>query len=122
MNPIGNAAYIMTRYMRGQRITLKRNKGWWAAKLPQYKNRFNIDEIILHIIPDVNLTYEKFLKEDIDNISFTSEQWQNKVVNIDKEKFGTQPNQKKVWALKEKNKSLKILFLMMLKLEQRFRI
>jgi ABC-type transport system substrate-binding protein len=40
MNPIGNAAYIMSRYMRGQRITLKRNKGWWAAKLPQYKNAY----------------------------------------------------------------------------------
>ncbi len=107
MNPIGNAAYIMSRYMRGQRITLKRNKGWWAANLPQYKNRFNVDEIILHIIPDLNLMYEKFLKQDIDNINFTSEQWHNKVTDIDKEKFGTQPNQKKLWALKEKNKSPK---------------
>ncbi|KAB8037691.1 hypothetical protein GCL60_10985 [Silvanigrella paludirubra] len=104
MNPIGNSAYVMEKYLRSQKIIFKRNKNWWAKDLPDYKNRFNIDEIILDIIPDPNLAYEKFLKGDIDQISFNAEQWNNKVTGIDKEKFGTTPQQKKVWSLKEKNK------------------
>ena len=104
MNPIGNSAYVMEKYLRSQKIIFKRNKNWWAKDLPDYKNRFNIDEIILDIIPDPNLAYEKFLKGDIDQISFNAEQWNNKVTGMDKEKFGTSPQQKKVWSFKEKNK------------------
>ena len=104
MNPIGNAAYIFDKFLRSQKIIFKRNKNWWAKDLPQFKNRFNPDEIILDIIPDPNLTYEKFLKGDIDQISFTVEQWQNKVSNIDKSKFGSKQNEKKIWSLKVKNK------------------
>lgn len=94
MNPIGNSAYIMEKYQRSQRIVFKRNKNWWAAHLPQYKNRYNSDEIILEIISDPNLAYEKFLKNDIDEVSFTAEQWNNKVIGIDKDKFGKLPLKK----------------------------
>ncbi len=104
MNPIGNAAYIFDKFLRSQKIIFKRNKNWWAKDLPQFKNRFNPDEIVLDIIPDPNLTYEKFLKGDIDQISFTAEQWQNKVSNIDKNKFGNKQNEKKIWTLKVRNK------------------
>ncbi|WP_158998198.1 ABC transporter substrate-binding protein [Pigmentibacter ruber] len=104
MNPVGNAAYIFDKFLRSQKIIFKRNKNWWAKDLPHFKNRFNPDEIILDIIPDPNLTYEKFLKGDVDQISFTAEQWHNKVTNIDKNKFGTKQNEKPIWSLKVKNK------------------
>lgn len=104
MNPVGNAAYIFDKFIRSQKIIFKRNKDWWAKDLPQFKNRFNPDEIILNIIPDPNLTYEKFLKGDIDQISFTPEQWNNKVTKIDKEKFGKKQNEREIWSLKVANK------------------
>lgn len=107
MNPVGNSAYIMNKYLRSQKIIFKRNNNWWAKDLIQYKNRYNADEIILEIIPDPNLAYEKFLKGDIDELSFTAEQWHNKVVGIDKDKFGTSSLTKNIWALKVQNKSPK---------------
>lgn len=107
MNPIGNSAYVMDKYLRSQKIVLKRNKNWWAANLPQYKYRYNPDEIVLDIIADPNLAYEKFLKGDIDEVSFTAEQWNNKVIGIDKEKFGKSAKQKNIWTLKLENKSPK---------------
>ena len=107
MNPIGNAAYTMDKYLRSQKIIFKRNKNWWASNLSQYKNRYNPDVIVLDIISDPNLAYEKFLKGDIHEVSFTAEQWNNKVIGIDKDKFGKSPTQKKIWALKLQNKSPK---------------
>jgi ABC-type transport system substrate-binding protein len=107
MNPIGNAAYTMDKYLRSQKIVFKRNKNWWASNFSQYKNRYNPDEIILDIISDPNLAYEKFLKGDIDEVSFTAEQWNNKVIGTDKDKFGKSPSQKNIWALKFQNKSPK---------------
>ncbi len=107
MNPIGNAAYTMDKYLRSQKIVFKRNKNWWAANLSQYKNRYNPDEIILDIITDPNLAYEKFLKGEIDEVNFTAEQWNNKVIGIDKDKFGNSPAKKNIWALKLQNKSPK---------------
>ncbi|APJ04438.1 ABC transporter substrate-binding protein [Silvanigrella aquatica] len=107
MNPVGNSAYVMDKYLRSQKIVFKRNKNWWATNLSQYKSRYNPDEIILDIIPDPNLAYEKFLKGDIDQVSFNADQWNNKVIGIDKEKFGKSPSQRNLWALKLQNKSPK---------------
>ncbi len=107
MNPISNGPYIMDKYKRGQNITFIRNKNWWGYELSQFKNRFNVDEIILDIIPEPNLSYEKFVKGDIDHMSFTAEQWNTKVIGIDKDKYGSSPKEKNIWALKTQNKSAK---------------
>jgi len=105
MHPIGNGPYVLSKYERGNKIVFTRNKNWWASSLQHNKNRYNIDEIILRIIPDANLAYERFIRGDIDNISFTSEQWHLKVMGLDKDKFSFTPERKKkVWALKADNK------------------
>lgn len=105
MHPIGNGPYILEKYERGNKIVFKRNKNWWAYSLPHYRNRFNIDEVVVRIIPDINLTYEKFLKGDLDQTGFSSEQWHVKVTGLDKEKFAfSHTLDKKIWALKAENK------------------
>ncbi|MES2615241.1 MAG: ABC transporter substrate-binding protein [Bdellovibrionota bacterium] len=105
MHPIGNGPYILSNYERGNKLVFTRNKNWWAYSLPHFKNRYNIDEVVVHIIIDRNLSYERFMKGDIDEIDFSEEQWHVKVTGLDKNKFSFLPSQnKKVWALKIENK------------------
>jgi len=108
MHPIGNAAYKLEKYDRGQEIVFVRNKKWWARNLPQYKNRFNVDKIVLRIISDQNLAYEKFVNGDLDALGFSADQWHNKVMDADKDKFGTAAGgDKKIWAMENSNQSPK---------------
>ena len=109
MNPIGNGPYIFSRLERGSRLIFNRNKTWWGNELSHYKNRYNMDTLEFPILSDYNLTYEKFLSQQVDTLEFTSDQWHNKVQGIDKDKFAFEPNSKKsVWGLKIENKSPKV--------------
>lgn len=105
LRPVGNGPYVLLKYERGNKIVFQRNKNWWGSSLSHFKNRYNIDEVTIYILADENLSYEKFIKGDIDNINFTAEQWHVKVNGLDKNKFSFTPSQdKKIWALKVENK------------------
>ena len=106
LHPVGNGPYLLGKYVRGDKIVFQRNKNWWGYSLPHYKNRFNIDNVILKIIPSQSLLYEKFVHGDVDNVSFTPEQWETKVVGLDKEKYTSLFNKKpgKLVSLKIENK------------------
>lgn len=109
MNPVSNGPYIFEKYERGQKVVLKRNRAWWGNSLKHYQNRFNMDAINFRIVGDPNLSYEKFIKGDLDTVSFTAEQWNTKVTGLDKEKFGDSAESgKNIWALKEENNFPKV--------------
>lgn len=106
MSPIGNGPYIFKSFDRDQQIVFERDKNWWGSELPHNKNRFNSDKIVLRIITDDALQYERFLKGDLDVLEFNAEQFGLKVRGTDKARFGTSNTDKQnVWANEVKNKA-----------------
>ena len=84
MNPIGNGPYSLEKFERGHQIVLKRNKNWWGYEIPEFKDRFNLDSVIFRIIQDPLMTYEAFLKKDVDVVEFSPSQWTQYVEKRDK--------------------------------------
>lgn len=109
LNPIGNGPYVLKTFSRDQRIELERNKDWWGYKVPHLKNRHNPDKIVFRIIPDINLEYERFLKGEIDVMSYGgagAEIFAKKIRGTDKSKVGDRPHSgKSVWATEIENKA-----------------
>lgn len=109
MQPMGNGPYKLKSFSRDQKIELERKKDWWGNSLPHFKNRFNADTIVLNIITDTNLNYEKFVKGDMDVFTFEGpglEIYKNRVLGVDKDKFGKSPTDgKNIWTTEVKNKA-----------------
>ncbi|MBX9703681.1 MAG: hypothetical protein K2X39_05965 [Silvanigrellaceae bacterium] len=105
LNPVGNAAYKLTKYMRSQQIEFTRKKNWWGYNYKHFAQTYNFDSIILKIIPDINLSYERFIRGEIHSLQFTSEIWSTKVTNIDRDKyaFSLKKTEKKLRALQLTN-------------------
>jgi len=99
VQPIGNGAYRLKSFSRDEKLELERIKNWWGYKLPEQKNLNNFDNIVIRIIPDTALTYEKFIKGDIDVLEMNAEMFGTRVRGSDKDKFGTGPDSdKEMWA------------------------
>jgi peptide/nickel transport system substrate-binding protein/microcin C transport system substrate-binding protein len=106
LNPVGNGPYNFKSFSRDQSVVLTRNKGWWGYELPHFKNRFNADEVFFRIIVDDNLAYEKFVRGDLDLMTFNPEQFAVKVQGVDKGKIGkTSKDGQKVWAQEIQNRA-----------------
>jgi len=98
IDPIGSGPYKLKSYSRDQKVELERVKGWWGDALPYYKNLNNFDEIVFRVIPDSALSYEKFMKGEIDVMEMNSETFGNRVKISDKDKVGLEPGSKNIWA------------------------
>ena len=97
--PIGSGAYKVKSFSRDEKLVLERNKDWWGYKVPGFKNQYNFDEIVIRIIPDSALAYEKLIKGDIDLLLMNAETYGSKVKGIDQDKFGKDSStDKAVWA------------------------
>lgn len=71
--------YIIDEIEKGKFITLKRKKDWWGDTMKYYQNRFNVDKIKVTVIRDMNMTYEHFLKGELDEFGITlPEYWHEK--------------------------------------------
>ncbi len=101
LHPVGSSAYKVKSLSRDQSVVLERIPNWWGKDLPQFKARYNFDTITFKIIADPALTYEKFIKSEVDGIRLTSDQFVNQVNGIDKARFGKSPaDGKPLWANK----------------------
>lgn len=99
LRPVGNSAYVLKSFSRDQTVIFERDKNWWAKDLPQYKARFNQDNWVYKLIGDNALRYEKFLKGEIDLVTFDPDQYATQVKGTDKDRFGSKPGDgKPVWA------------------------
>lgn len=108
MQPIGNGPYKFVSLKRDQQVELERNKEWWGYSLPHFKNRWNADRIILKIVPDSNLEYERFVKGDLDLMAFNGTSYEvfaRKVKGTDKARFADKPGMGKPWTAIEENKA-----------------
>lgn len=106
MNPIGNGPYRLKKFSRDQKVELERNKVWWGNQLPYFKNRYNSDLVVLRVIPDPNLAYERFLKGELDIYTFAGpglEIYAKKVLGSDKARFANKSGLGKPWTKVVKN-------------------
>lgn len=109
MQPIGNGPYKLTVFQRDQRLEFERVKDWWGDQVPNLKNRWNYDKVVLRLITDPSLLYERFLKGEVDLMTFAGpglETFVQKARGSDKAKIGTSPKDgKDLWADEFKNKA-----------------
>jgi peptide/nickel transport system substrate-binding protein/microcin C transport system substrate-binding protein len=106
MSPIGNGPYKFKQFDRDQQLVFERDKTWWGSELPHLANRYNADQIVLRIMTDDALEYERFLKGDLDLMTFNAEQFGLKVKGTDKARFGSSPKDPQpVWAAEVQNKA-----------------
>lgn len=108
LQPIGNGPYKFVSLKRDQQVEFERNKEWWGSALPHFRNRWNADRVILKIVPDANLEYERFLKGDLDLMTFAGNSYEvfaRKVNGTDKGRFADKPGQGKLWTIVDENKA-----------------
>tara|TARA_R110002050_G_scaffold412_1_gene2789 strand:- start:39019 stop:40959 length:1941 start_codon:yes stop_codon:yes gene_type:complete len=63
---IANGPYKITKVQVGKSLTYKRRPEFWGWDLPNYKGRYNFDEIELLYFRNKEVMYEAFLAGDID--------------------------------------------------------
>ncbi len=99
MEPVSSGPYRLKGFARDQKVELELKKDWWGFKIPEFKNMFNFETVVIRIISDPALAYEKFLKGDIDILEMNAETFGNKVKGVDRERFGADADSKQaVWA------------------------
>lgn len=109
LNPVGNGPYRLKSYSRDQKIELERVKDWWGYSLPYNKSRWSYDTIVMRVIDNEPLKYERWLNGDVDLILFRGpgvEIFKDRVRGTDKAKIaekapapGAKPaGGKQLWA------------------------
>lgn len=68
-------AYVIDKVKRGRSISFKRLDDWWGNDLKYYRHRFNVDEIRLNVVRDMNIAYRHFLRGDIDTFGLILPEW-----------------------------------------------
>ena len=63
--------YYIDKIKKGKSITFKRKKDWWGFQLPWFKNRFNIDKVVLKVIRDPSVSFEYLKKGKLDYMPVT---------------------------------------------------
>lgn len=79
--PTTGAYYVdPARMERGRRITLQRNKNWWAANKPFYRYACNVDAIEHHFLNDEAQAWEWLMKGRLDAMTVRKvASWQDKL-------------------------------------------
>lgn len=69
---------------RGRSITLIRLEDWWAKDNKYFRNRYNVDRVVLNVIRDSNNVFEAFKRGDIDQFALNlAEHWYEKLPDND---------------------------------------
>ena len=63
--------YMITEFKKGKNVVFTRKKNWWAADRRFYKNRFNVDRVIVKVIRDINSQWEHFKKGQLEEFGLT---------------------------------------------------
>jgi hypothetical protein len=99
MEPVSSGPYRLKSFSRDQKLELELKKNWWGFKVPELKNQHNFENIVFRIIPDSALSYEKFVKGEIDVYEMNAETYGTRIKGSDKDKFGTdEKSGKAMWA------------------------
>ncbi|THB81416.1 MAG: ABC transporter substrate-binding protein [Desulfobacteraceae bacterium] len=63
--------YQISDFKKGKYVKFKRKKAWWAKDHRYFKNRFNVDLVVLDVVRDFNMSWEFFKKGKIDTFPLT---------------------------------------------------
>jgi microcin C transport system substrate-binding protein len=92
--PVVSGAYRMQKVDKGQSIELARRPGWWAAKQPFNRGKYNFDLLRFRMSRDHEVAFESFKKGDLDFYEVNvSKLWHTET---DSEKF------QKNWIIKQR--------------------
>ena len=69
---IGAGPYVLSKYDKGQSITVKRNDKWYGWNVPALKGYYNFDTVNFRFTKDDNILVERLKKGDIDYAEFKS--------------------------------------------------
>lgn len=70
--------------VQGRSITLTRLEDWWAKDKKYFRNRYNVDRVVLSVIRDSNNVFEAFKRGDIDQFALNlAEHWYEKLPDSD---------------------------------------
>jgi microcin C transport system substrate-binding protein len=58
--------YALTTLDKGKRVVFQRKKDWWAKDMPYFKHRYNVDEVVLKVVRDVQVAFEYLKAGDLD--------------------------------------------------------
>lgn len=61
--------YQITDIKNGKEIIFERKEDWWAKDKRYFKNRFNVDRVVIKVIRDINIAYKYFEKGEIDTFN-----------------------------------------------------
>lgn len=67
--------YVISDVKRGRSITFERLDDWWGNDLRYYQHRFNVDQIRLTVVRDMNIAYRHFLRGDVDTFGLILPDW-----------------------------------------------
>ncbi len=58
--------YVISSFKKGKNVKFKRKKDWWGKDLRYFKNRFNVDKVVITVVRDSNVIWEYFKKGKMD--------------------------------------------------------
>ncbi len=58
--------YQICDFKKGKYVKFKRKKDWWARDLHYFKNRFNVNSVIIMVVRNDNMEWEYFKKAKVD--------------------------------------------------------
>jgi microcin C transport system substrate-binding protein len=61
--------YQITDIKNGKEVIFERKEDWWAKDKRYFKNRFNVDRVVIKVIRDINIAYKYFEKGEIDTFN-----------------------------------------------------
>jgi microcin C transport system substrate-binding protein len=64
--------YILTTLDKGRRVVFKRKADWWAKDMPYFKHRFNVDEVVLKVVRDIQIAFEYLKAGQLDIMTLTN--------------------------------------------------
>jgi microcin C transport system substrate-binding protein len=72
-------AYQISKVKKGKSISFSRKSDWWANDLRYFKNRFNVENVILKVVRDPNTAFKYFQRGELDTFNLTLPKlWHNK--------------------------------------------
>lgn len=95
----GSGPYVLEKFEKGQKITLKRNPNWYGFSTADWKGSYNFETIIFRFIKDESVSFEMLKKGELDYEPLSPEFFLNKTNG---EEWG-----KSVYKVKTQNSSPK---------------
>lgn len=71
--------YEITEVNKGKSVVIKRKKNWWGDNERYFRNRYNAEKINVKVIRDLNTSWLRFLKGELDAFGLTlPDYWHDK--------------------------------------------